>query len=702
MADQPGHVIPSGYGSLSHDELIHRLQEAEDTLEAIRTGEVDAVVIAGPSGQQVYTLENADRPYRALVEQMQEGAVTLAANGTILYCNERFATLLGLTRDLIVGHLIAQFFNDAEGLKVLRMVENAVGRGVSDEVHLIDKSGAEIPVNISLIDLQVEDGMPQLVCGIVTDLTFNYMRARELGLANERLASEIAERGKAEASLQLTLDAAEMGIWELDLGSNIIRRSMRHDQIFGHVALQPSFDFDDLIDHFIADDRDKVIAAFEAAKANGSIEFEHRIRRASDGAVRWINVKGQTYYEKSRPVRMAGVTADITQRREVDEQLRQAQKMEAVGQLTGGIAHDFNNLLMIIGGSLDMLSRRLPDNPKADLLLDAARQAVGRGAKLNQQLLAFSRRQDLHAEVVHINELIPSFEHLLDRAVGETVQMEFVRGNDLWACRTDPHQLETAILNLAINARDAMPAGGRLTIKTANRNVSAIEAAHAEALPGEYVVVSVEDTGVGMSAEIMAHVFEPFFTTKDVGKGTGLGLSQVYGFAKQSGGFVAVESRPGLGTTINVYLKRSHDARAAARPTVRTSIESGTGKVLVVEDDAAVRATTSGMLEDLGYSVVAADTGTAALKMIQSGVAVDLLFSDVVMPDGMSGVELAREVGVLRPDLPILLTSGYTAQRIIPETSASDLTLLKKPFSQAELSIAIRGALAASHEQATS
>jgi CheY-like chemotaxis protein len=368
--------------------------------------------------------------------------------------------------------------------------------------------------------------------------------------------------------------------------------------------------------------------------------------------------------------------------------------MEAVGQLTGGIAHDFNNLLMIIGGSLDMLNRRMTDEPRTRTMFDAARQAVNRGAKLNQQLLAFSRRQDLHMEIVQINDLIPTFEHLLDRAVGETVNMEFIREPALWLCRTDPHQLEAAVLNLAINARDAMPEGGRLVVRTANRRVDDALAARWEATAGEYAVISIEDTGSGMSPEVLTHVFEPFFTTKDVGKGTGLGLSQVYGFAKQSGGFVAVKSAPGRGTLIEVFLKRSLELRPTVRQAAEADLETGTGVVLVVEDDAAVRATTSGMLEDLGYSVLSAETGSAALKIIQENTGLDLVFSDVVMPNGMSGVELARKIGSLRPELPILLTSGYTAQRALPETAAGEVALLRKPFSQADLSIAIRKIMA--------
>lgn len=695
MTDLPGNGGLDGYGALGSEELISRLREAEETLEAIRAGEVDAVVVAGPNGQQVYTLQNADRPYRVLIEQMKEGAVTLSEDGIILYCNKRFATLLGEAHDSIVGQSLFKFFGADERAMLLRMIRTSAEPGVAGEFTIVDQSGSEVPVNISLIDLKVDAGMPRLVCGIVTDLTLNRLRTRELGAANEKLASEIVERRKTEESLQLTLDAAEMGIWELDLISNQMRCSARHDQIFGTETHQLFFDLRTLIDHFVPEDRTKVSDAFERARSVGNIEFEHRVRRSSDGTIRWVNVKGRTFYDGSRPVRITGVTADITKRREVDEQLRQAQKMEAVGQLTGGIAHDFNNLLMVIGGTLDMLGRRMAGEQKVLRLLDGARQAVGRGAKLNQQLLAFSRRQDLRMEVVQINDLLPTFEHLLDRAVGETVKLEVTTDSALWGCQTDPHQLETAILNLIINARDAMPHGGRIAIKTFNRRVNQALASRWEASAGDYAVVSVEDTGIGMSPEIVAHVFEPFFTTKDVGKGTGLGLSQVYGFAKQSGGFVTVSSTPGVGTCIEVHLRRSKEGRAVIRHTPEVGLEKGSGVVLVVEDDAAVRATTSGMLEDLGYSVLSAETGKAALEIIKRNVSLDLVFSDVVMPDGMSGVELARKIGSLRPRLPVLLTSGYTAQRVHPEASAGGLALLRKPFTQADLSIAIRNIMAA-------
>src|ERR1700760_3549856 len=288
MTDFAAKENPTEYESLTSDELISRLREAEETLTAIRAGEVDAVVVAGPAGQQVYTLENADRPYRVLVEQMQEGAVTLSENGTILYCNERFATLVASPHDSVVGQPLAKYFSVEEARTLLRMIDTGAGPGIAGEFTIVDEAGHEVPVNISLIDLKVEEAMPRLVCGIVTDLTFSRMRTRELGAANDRLASEIVERRKTEENLQLTLDAAEMGIWELDLADEQMRCSLRHDRIFGDELGLLAFDLATLVDHFVPEDQPKVYEAFEQARTTGAVEFEHRIRRANDNAVRWV------------------------------------------------------------------------------------------------------------------------------------------------------------------------------------------------------------------------------------------------------------------------------------------------------------------------------------------------------------------------------------------------------------------------------
>jgi PAS domain S-box-containing protein len=686
---------------LDRDELEARLHEAEETLNAIRNGEVDAVVVHGPAGQQVYTLSNADRPYRALIEQMQEGAVTLSGDGTVLYCNQRFAAIAGLPGEAVLGQPIQSFLAAADGETFRDFL--ALGRdvGVSGEFVLMSQTGAEVPVNISLADLKLDDSQSRIVCGIVTDLTQSHQRRRELAAANARLASEIEERRRAEESLRLALDASGMGIWDVDLADGTSRRSLRHDRIYGYQEPLPSWPLLDALAHFVPEDQPLVFEAYQTALRGGVFEVEARIRRRDDDSCRWLHVKGQTYYAGGKPVRLAGIIADITDRRTVEEQLRQAQKMEAMGQLTGGVAHDFNNLLMVIGGSLDMLSRRIAPDRRTERLFEAARQGVARGAKLNQQLLAFSRRQELRAEVVCVDELIPTFEHLLDRAVGETVTVRLERNADLWSCRIDAHQLETAVLNLVINARDAMPDGGSLVLSTENQTVDHGFAAAWEGNAGDYVVMSIADTGTGMTPEVIARAFEPFFTTKETGKGTGLGLSQVYGFAKQSGGFVTIESSQGTdgqrrGTIVRIFLPRTDARKAAAAPAAPAGapVLEGHGVVLVVEDDADVRATASGMLRDLGYVVHAAKTGRSALAFVAAGrPPVDLVFSDVIMPDGMSGVDLAHALDTLKPGLPVLLTSGYTAQRCAAEPAAEERPLLRKPYTQPELSQAVRAAL---------
>jgi len=670
-------------------ELQDRLREAEETLEAIRNGDVDAVVVGGPSGQQVYTLENADRPYRVLIEQMQEGAVTLSDEGIMLYCNHRFATLVGVERETLIGESIERFLLGTDIIAFRHLMASGRGAGRSAEFTLIGSTGL-VPVNVSIADLKVDKQMPNVLCGVITDLTHSRERSHELAAANMQLASEIDERRRVEDRLQLALDAADMGHWDLDLMSDTVTRSTRYDQIFGYADTVKAWGLPMMLSQFVPEDRDAVREAFLCAKSSGLVEIEKRIHRLSDGAIRWVQIKGRTFYLDDRAIRISGVISDVTERRHIEEQLRQSQKMEAIGQLTGGIAHDFNNLLMVIGGSIDMLDQRIDKDEKTVRYLAAARHGVTRGAKLNQQLLAFSRRQDLRAEAICVENLIDTFENLLDRAVGEAVTVHIEKAPEQWYCHTDPHQLETAILNLAINARDAMPQGGALTLKTAIRKLDAKTAAANGANPGEYVVVSLTDTGIGMTADIVNRVFEPFFTTKEVGKGTGLGLSQVYGFAHQSGGFVAIESQPGAGTTVLIHLPRTTRPETI-KPVAVPAVEvKGKGIVLVVEDDSDVRAVARGLLENIGYSVLEAENGSDALKLIDSGEHVDLVFTDIIMPGEMNGIDLVRELNVKHVGIPVLLTSGYTAQRIAVDELAQDQQLLRKPYTQIDLSLAVQ------------
>jgi PAS domain S-box-containing protein len=391
------------------------------------------------------------------------------------------------------------------------------------------------------------------------------------------------------------------------------------------------------------------------------------------------------------------VSQEVAERLKAEEALRQAQKMEAIGQLTGGIAHDFNNLLTIIVGNIELLQRRLPEGTdRLQRAADHAMDATRRAATLTQRLLAFSRRQPLDPKPIDVNKLVAGMSDLLRRTLGEVVVLETVLGGGLWRSQADPNQLENAILNLAVNARDAMLDGGKLTIETANARLDeAYVAAFAEPVPpGQYVLVAVSDTGTGMERATMERVFEPFFTTKEAGKGTGLGLSQVYGFVRQSNGHVRIYSELGEGTTIKIYLPRliGSDEEPAEMPAKSPVMVKGAGEtILVVEDEPDLRAYTIEALCDLGYRVLEAATGREALRIVEQHPEIELLFTDVVLGNGMNGRVLADEVARRRPELPVLFTTGYTANAIVHHGRLDPgMHLIGKPFTYAELAAKVR------------
>ena len=392
------------------------------------------------------------------------------------------------------------------------------------------------------------------------------------------------------------------------------------------------------------------------------------------------------------------VAERTAQLRTNEEALRQAQKMEAVGQLTGGVAHDFNNILQVIVGNLEIIRRLVPADAgriqrSAEQALNGAKQA----SSLTQRLLAFSRRQPLDPKPVDVSSLMSGISELLNRSLGETISVEIVSGAGLWKIEVDANALESAILNLAVNARDAMPQGGRLTIETMNAYVDEIYATlHAEVVPGQYVLISVSDTGVGMEPETIKRAFEPFFTTKPVGQGTGLGLSQVYGFVKQSGGHIKIYSELGQGTTVKIYLPRlqrsvnEQDAHASFPMPEGNAHET----ILVVEDDDNVRTYSVDALRDLGYRVIEAPDGPSAIRLLETGTPVDLLFTDVVLPGGMTGAQVAAQARELRPGLKVLFTTGYARNAIFHHGRLDKgVQLITKPFSFSDLAAKVRDVL---------
>ena len=414
-----------------------------------------------------------------------------------------------------------------------------------------------------------------------------------------------------------------------------------------------------------------------------------------------VETTGRVLTERSRQIAEAAlrqltetleqrVTDAVAARALAEEQLRQAQKMEAIGSLTGGVAHDFNNVLQVINGNLQMLAADAGDHPATQRRIAAATQAVKRGAQLAAHLLAFARRQPLSPAVLNPRRLLGGMSEMLHHALGETIRVETVLGADLWNVLADRNQLENALLNLTINGRDAMRGEGTLTIRAENLAVTG----DADVPAGEYLVFSISDTGVGMSAEILERAVEPFFTTKPNGHGTGLGLSMVFGFVKQSGGHTLIESTVGEGTTVRLYFPRSHEAETTEFVDRSEAPVGGRETVLVVEDDADVRLTAVEMLAQLGYKVLTASDGDAALEFIDSDVPLDLVFTDVVMPGTVKSVELARRAALRSPAVPVLFTSGYTRDEIFHHGKLdAGVTLLSKPYRRDDLARKVRGVL---------
>jgi signal transduction histidine kinase len=516
------------------------------------------------------------------------------------------------------------------------------------------------------------------------------------------MATDAQQRGvdlqQARDNLANALQAAEMAEWRMDLKSGVIQRSEQHDRIYGYEKLLPEFTRETFFKHLLPADMPEVEAAFARARASGLLELRCRIKRATDNAVRWIVLRGRAYPDEQGRRVMSGVIMDVTDRREVEERLSQAQKMEAIGQLTGGVAHDFNNLLTAIVGNLDMISRAPGNAGRVERLARSALQAASRGGELTQKLLAFARKQVVEPETVNPNHLLTDFSDLLQRAVGETIDLAIELDPTLDPVRLDPAQFQSAVLNLCVNARDAMPQGGKLKISTRNVRISEESAGYPDARPGAYVVVTIADTGTGMEEGTLSRAFEPFFTTKDVGSGTGLGLSQVYGFCRQTDGFARITSSVGHGTNVEMYLPRSHDRpdRNSGGLILPLRRAADGEVILVVEDEPAVLEMAVESLTDLGYRTLTAADAQSALRILRSSARIDMLFSDVVMPGGMNGVQLSVEAKRLRPDLKVLLSSGYTGAVLGSSGLPDDMPILNKPYRREDLATKLRMVL--SHE----
>jgi PAS domain S-box-containing protein len=647
---------------------------------------------------------------RIAFDQTSAFIALLGCDGVVLECN-RDAIAHGVPRHgEIIGHPLAEAcWSSPEERQNREALQQAIARAAAGETVRLDSTPAqprpgEAPVMLASTLRPVADDT-----GAVSFVLFEAHEAQETAPQRRHEAAmpespALEDRGHpASAQLQqseqrfrlLVESVVDYAIFMLDADGYVSSWNAGAQRIKGYSA-------DEIIgQHFsrfyTPEDRDSGVPqrVLETAARSGKFEGEGwRVRK--DGSRFWANVLLDAIIgPDGEVIGFAKVTRDLTEKRNIEAQLRQSQKMEAIGQLTGGIAHDFNNLLQVVIGSLEGLQRRAgqllhtPQGADLQRFIDNALRGADRAANLTRRLLAFSRRQALDAKPTNVGKLVAGMSELLRRTLGEAIAIETVNAGDLWPVLVDANQLESALLNLAVNARDAMPAGGKLTIETANSQLDETYTARYEGLePGPYVMIAVSDTGMGMTRDVIERAFEPFFTTKEVGHGTGLGLSQVYGFVKQSGGHVRAYSEVGEGTTIKLYLPRlAGDAATDERVEHKSVPARGVGEtILVVEDDDNVRTATSDMLRELGYRVIAAADGASALHLVDARPDIRLLFTDVGLPGGMNGRQLADAVRERRPELPVLFTTGYARNAIVHHGRLDPgIHLLPKPFTYAEL-----------------
>jgi PAS domain S-box-containing protein len=540
-----------------------------------------------------------------------------------------------------------------------------------------------------LVDLYLKNEEVRRQAQLERLLQEENLRIRQEKLEAERQLRQIEERQTAIVrSLPIALYSARLkGRFS---GPRFVSEGIAH--AIGFPAARFVEDPDLWPERIHPEDRERVLADVASIQASGAMSTEYRWICA-DGSHRWFLDSAVLIRDHAGlPQEIFGSCLDMTDRKRIEQQLFQAQKMEAVGQLTGGIAHDFNNMLTVVIGNLDALARALRGTGRNFGRTEMALTGALSCAELTRRLLAFARRQPLQPSPVHLGQMCRNVAKLLGRTLGERIRVE-IKGGDsgLWHVLADPAQVESSLINLAVNARDAMTEGGTLTIET--RNVSSRDG-DADVPAGDFVLLCVSDTGVGMTAEVLERAIEPFFTTKHLGHGTGLGLSMVYGFVKQSGGHVKIDSAAGRGTRVKLYLPRSEAAvqvSAAAHDAEPGELSGRDRTILLVEDDAGVRAVTAAMLKELQFTVIEADNGSHALDIVDREPDIDLLFTDIVMP-GMNGFELGRLARERRPQLPVLYATGYAASYTAPEKGAD---VLAKPYRECDLLTKLRVLLSA-------
>ena len=668
-------------------------EDTKKTFLIVRTASaVDEAIQDAERGQRGYLITGRDAyldPYNSAKERLPQLLVDLQQ--AVADRPEQQRRLLALQGDLTtkmneLAETIARRREQGFGA-AQAMVNTDAGRIAMEAVE------ADIGAIIDAADMRLQarmataESLEQRV--LMTFLIGSIIAACALIAGAILLARAYRRAASSERLLQATLDSVREGVAAFDADRRLIawnqtfsrmlklpRRTLRRREALPAGKTTEIDRFNDYFETLDAEVKQTGRAALmESKEADGrSLEIFHK--PAEDGG-------------------SVTTLLDRTELRQTEEALRQAQKLEALGQMTGGIAHDFNNLLTVIIGATHLLQRAVAKDAQALQRIDMVTAAAERGARLIQQLLAFARRQPLEPEIVNLGHLMTEVLPMVRRAVGEKVSVEYVTSGGLWNTTIDATQFQTAVLNLAINGRDAMPDGGKLTIEVANVALDdAYAASHPEVEPGQYVMFAITDTGKGMDAATSMRALDPFFTTKPVGEGTGLGLPQVYGFVKQTGGHLKIYSEVDEGTTIKLYLPRElGDVFSQPRQAAALAL-AGTETVLLVDDDEIVRATVASMLESLGYEVLTASSGVEALSILENGTAIALLFTDVVMPGPISGRKLAERAVEINPAIKILFTSGYTENSIVHHSRLdTGVEFLSKPFDRERLAVKVRRVL---------
>jgi PAS domain S-box-containing protein len=636
--------------------------------------------------ERQYRLSRAVRTgqeqYRLVTESVPVLISSFDNLGRCRFANNAHESWFGCARSELTGKNIGEILGDEVSRKVHDDPARLGGvKQVSFDAEIPVMNGATRQVHATCVPQYADDSAPDGFYLVATDIT-------------DRKQAELAVQ-RSEARLAHAQAIAHVGSWEVDLATMDFQCSDETCRILDLACGEKSrASKQEVLARVPVPDRERLDAALTAAAKSGAgVEMEHRVVR-SDGTERSVRLLSQIEFDGGRPVRLVGTVQDLTEYRQLEAQLRQAQKMEAIGQLAGGVAHDFNNLLSVILGYSEMALDTIPAaDPLREQIIEI-RSAGERAAALTRQLLAFGRQQVLQPQILNLNSIIDELQKLLRRLIGENVALATNLDRSAGPVLVDAGQMEQVIVNLAVNARDAMPNGGTLTIETAEVLVPDPPPENSPVAAGRYAVLRICDTGTGIKPEIQPRIFEPFFTTKETGRGTGLGLSTVYGIVKQSGGEITFASAPGSGTVFSIYLPIS--ARAAGERSAEPPMGAvrGTETVLLVEDDDAVRSFARLLLCEFGYNVLAASHAAEAIRIIGSHSGpVHLLLTDVIMP-GMSGSEMAEQVQRLRPGIKVLFMSGYVRNETVDRTIlASGLRFIQKPFTSDTLGHAIRAAL---------